>query len=506
MEKIAVILMDSFSVKLSINSVVNNEYFMAIDSEKEELKLTLEENSDCFLKKSQIDSTISALKNYRKICEMHGVNKVYALAIFTENQKPKNLYSFFEEIFNNCGFRFNLLSPEEQSNYIYNGVINTLDVPKGVICHISPEEVKFVCYNRRMILNETTLDFGPLTLADKYDLGEENKEQSLKDIALFVSQKFAEIEWLKEVNEDYIMVGSGSYFEDISAMVRRMKKYPLDLAAGYNLNMDDADKVFAQVRQAPIDKTKKLKGITEKRADVFVASSIIALCAARALNKNDAIISTHNIIAGQLFKEEITASQEKPISDVLGYSLAAQSDFYDNANNTHNNQVYNLSLLLFKQLKVLHKLPRNYTKVLRLASYLHDCGTRVGYTNHAKNGFNVVLGADIFGVTHRELVLAGFAIAMHTGQDIPLSEFLKYRDLITEEDIAAVKKLGIIIRMAEAFDRTKNSVIVDLNCDILGDSVIMKTIAVGNNSYEIEKASECAKDFEKNFNKKIEIL
>ena len=87
-----------------------------------------------------------------------------------------------------------------------------------------------------------------------------------------------------------------------------------------------------------------------------------------------------------------------------------------------------------------------------------------------------------------------------------MSEFIKYKDLISEEDIGAVKKLGIIIRLAEAFDRTKNSVIVDINCDILGDSVIMKTIAVGDNSYEIEKAGECAKDFEKNFGKKIEIL
>ena len=498
--------MDSFSVKLTINSVVNSEYFVTVDSEKEDLKLALEENSDCFLKKSQIDNAVLALKNFRKICEMHGVNKVYAVATFVESEKPKNLYSFFEEIFNNCGFRFNILSPEEESNLIYNGIINTFDLPKGVICHISAEEVKFVCYNRRMVLNETTLDFGPLTLANKYSLDEENKEQSLKDIALFVSQKFAEIDWLKDTAEDFVMVGSGAYFEDISAMVKRMKKYPLDIVSGYNLNMDDADKVFAQIRQAPIDKTKKLKGINEKRADVFVAATIIALCAARALNKNDAIISNRGIMEGQMFKEEIAAAQEKPISDVLGYSINAQSDFFDNENNAHNNQVYNLSLLLFKQLKVLHKLPRNYTKILRLASFMHDCGARVGYTSHAKNGFNVLLGADVYGATHREMVLAGFAIAMHTGQDIALSEFLKYRDLITEEDIAAVKKLGIIVRMAEAFDRTKNNVIVDLNCDILGDSVIMKTIAVGNNSYEISKASECSKDFEKNFNKKIEIL
>ncbi|MBQ7579296.1 MAG: hypothetical protein IJT25_02050 [Clostridia bacterium] len=506
MEKVAVVLIDSFCAKLTIASVQNNECFMIIDSEKENLNLSLEEGSDYFLKKSQIDNAVLALKNFRKICEMHGVSKVHAIATFSANNKPKNIYSFFDEVFDNCGFRFNILTGEEQSLCIYNGIINTFDLPKGVICHISPEEVKFILYNRRMILNEITLDFGPLTLADKFPLDDESKEQNLKEMALFVSEKLGEIDWFKTIEEEYAMVGSGTYFEDITSMVKRMKKYPLDLVSGYNLNMDDADKVFAQIRQAQVDKAKKLKGINEKRADVFVASMIIALCASRALNKNEAVISSRNIIEGQLFKEEIALSQEKPISDVLGYCMQAQSNFFSPEDDAHNNQVYNLSLLLFRQLKVLHKLPRSYTKILRLASFLHDCGNRIGYNNHAKNGFNVILGADIYGVTHRELVLAGFAIAMHTGLEIPVSEYLKYHDLISEEDINAVKKLGIIVRMAEAFDRTKNNVIVDLNCDILGDSVIMKTIAVGNNSYEISKASECAKDFEKNFNKKIEIL
>ena len=80
------------------------------------------------------------------------------------------------------------------------------------------------------------------------------------------------------------------------------------------------------------------------------------------------------------------------------------------------------------------------------------------------------------------------------------------KDLFEEEDADAVYKLGAILRMAEAFDKTRTSAIVDISCDILGDSVIMKTIAVSDNSFEIEKALEGSKEFEKYFHKKLEIL
>ena len=48
-------------------------------------------------------------------------------------------------------------------------------------------------------------------------------------------------------------------------------------------------------------------------------------------------------------------------------------------------------ILLFKQLRVLHKLPRGYVKVLRVASYMHDVGKRISYKNHALHSFEVIL-------------------------------------------------------------------------------------------------------------------
>ena len=163
-------------------------------------------------------------------------------------------------------------------------------------------------------------------------------------------------------------------------------------------------------------------------------------------------------------------------------------------------------MLLFKQLRVLHKLPRGYVKVLRVASYMHDVGKRISYKNHAQHSFEVVLNSEIYGLTHRELILASFVASLHSGGDLKMADWAKYNGILTVDDIDATKKLGIILRLAECFDRTKNNLIVDINCDILGDSVIMKTEVEGDATLEINSGMEVASDFRKIFKKNLEIL
>ena len=87
-----------------------------------------------------------------------------------------------------------------------------------------------------------------------------------------------------------------------------------------------------------------------------------------------------------------------------------------------------------------------------------------------------------------------------------MADWAKYNGILTVEDVEATKKLGVILRLAECFDRTKNSVIVDINCDILGDSVIMKTVTVADATFEIQRGMDVGRDFEKTFHKKLEIL
>ena len=506
MEKVAVILVGINKAELIISTVDNNNYFIINDREFENVNLNVSQSEDMFLNKMQIDAAIKILKNFRKICELYGVSRVIAVSTFGDQEKPKNLHSFFDEVFSLCGFRFTSLDNAEQNTVIYSSIINTHDIPKGVICYLDNENLHLIAYNRRVVLDQVTLPLGAKALADKFKVYDADKEAAFNSLKEYLNNELSQIQFLNEIEEDFDLVGVGQFFEDASILAKRLRKYPLDLVNDYNLLSEDNAKVLAQLKQADLDPTKKIKGVKEQRADATVVSLALIETLFELSKKPALIVSTRPFFEGLMFSQVVEQTQDRPLSDVLGFSMMSQSNFFDKENEKHNEQVYNLSLLLFKQLRVLHKLPRGYTRILRLASYMHDCGQRVGFNNHAKNGFYTLLGSDLYGVSHRELVLAGMAISLHCGGDISINEYLKYRELVTEEDIEAVKKLGIILRLAEAFDRVKNSVIVDINCDVLGDSVIMKTIATGDNSYEVEKASECAKDFERCFGKKIEIL
>ena len=217
-------------------------------------------------------------------------------------------------------------------------------------------------------------------------------------------------------------------------------------------------------------------------------------------------MSKYDITEGILFGIANPLTLEKPNSDCLGQSLVVQMNYYDKENAKHNEQIYNLALLLYKQLKVLHKLQRGYVKILRAAAMLHDAGKRVNPIGHAKHSFYVLLSSEIYGLTHREKLLAAYVASLHAGGEISLADWIAKKDIVTEEDLVAVKKLGVILQLAEYFDISRTNAIIDISCDVLGDSVIMKTFTEGDNSFEIQESAKIGKVFEKYFKKRLEVL
>ena len=98
-------------------------------------------------------------------------------------------------------------------------------------------------------------------------------------------------------------------------------------------------------------------------------------------------------------------------------------------------------------------------------------------------------------------------VASSTGiDDINAQDWNRYRDLLTDEDVDAVRKMGIMLKIASAFDRSMSSLVTGINCDILGDSVIMKTELDGDATLELASATEVGSDFRKIFKKNLDIL
>lgn len=503
MEKLAIIKLGAQSIKLSLIDVAPNGYYNLFDEIVENVKLGASVEKDNLIKSSIIIESLTLLKLFRKICDANNVSKIVAVAEsfikFAKNQK-----SFFDEIYNNTGFAFNILSAEEEVKVIYRGITNLIDISKAIGIYIAPNQTYIMQFNRRTILNTQTIDYGYLNLAEKYidEMDPEKKsDKMVKDIMFSLKNN----EFVAGLEPEISFIGVGSIFESLGKLSKKVSKYSLDIDNNYVITKESFDGVYDVVKSLDLDKTKKLKGISEDRADVLASGLAIVKALMDMCNMPNISVCANGFDEGIIAQSLPVESAERISSDMLTTSLETIRTFYDRElSNTTN--VYNLAIILFKQLKVIHKLSRNYVKPLRIASSMYNCGTRIGFEDFAKNSFEIIVNSKLNGASQKDILVAAFACKAQNLENLNLAEWMKYKDILTDEDLDAVRKLGVIIKLASSMDKSRMGNISDVTCDILGDSIIMKTIVKSDASFDIMQAQKVGNDFKRVFKKTLQVI
>jgi len=404
-----------------------------------------------------------------------------------------------------CNITIRVLSEEEEALLVYRGVINSMDIPKGIILEIGGGSTKIVYYNRRNLLAYETLPFGSVTLTELFSGDGLTPQEQTEKIEEFFVEQLKQLEWLNTLDPETQFIGVGGSFRTVAKISKMVRKCPLSLIHNYPIPAEEYSEIYTKIRGMDLDKKKRIRGISSSRADILPAAMAVINSFMKYLNFQKITISACGLREGIMFNYAMPSTVEKPITDVLGYSLNTLVRYYK-CNQKHVDQVVNLSVQLFKQLRVLHKFPRQYLKILKVAATLHDSGESVKYYDYHKHSSYIILNSHLFGITHREIVLASFVCIAHNSDDFNMSDWAKYKEYISEEDVEAIRKLGVMLRIAESFDRSMSSCITGINCDVLGDSVIMKTEVDGDASLEIKDALNCSSDFKRIFKKNLEIL
>ena len=504
MEKIGIIDLGSNSARLVIVNLFADGYFMVVDELKESVRLGQDMERDGFLKPQRVAETIKTLKMFRKLCDASGVSRIIAVA--TEAvRRAKNQRSFLDEIQATCGVKIRVLTPEEEAIYVYRGVINTMDVPKGIVLEIGGGSTKIVYYNRRNMLNHITLPFGAVTLTGLFSGDGLRPEEQAAKIEEFFTEQLKGVDWLKEVDPDVRMIGVGGSFRNLFKIYKMVHKYPIDTVHNFNMAVEDFMPIYDLIKVLDLDKKKKIKGLSAERADILPAALGIIKAFVNYMNVTEFTFSGAGLREGIMFNQALPMTVEKPIADVLNYSLTTLVKYYG-CDEKHVEHVVNLSIQLFKQLRVLHKFPRQHLRILKVAAMLHDCGQRIKYYNHQRHSWYMILNSTLYGVNHRDIVLAAFTACCHKKEDINLYDWTRFKDIVSDDDLEIVRKLGVMLRIAESLDRAMSGSIKSINCDILGDSVIMKTEVEGDASLEIRDALAAGAEFRKSFHKNLEIL
>ncbi|MBR1925383.1 MAG: hypothetical protein IJ837_00835 [Clostridia bacterium] len=502
-EKIALVEISPYQVKLSLAWYAQDS-FEVFDEYCEKLMLHEDIERDGFIKPTQVAHCREVIKMYRKLCDSFGITKSIAYAT-NEIRSAKNHYGFLDEMELSSGFKFKLLSQEDETVAIHTATVNSLDITKGLILFVEEEQTRVIGYIRRAVVGSQVIPFGYENLC-KLFMEEGKFGDQAKVIKDFMQKQFQKIDWFGDIDLSEIQViGMGEIFDIVGKVSRKGKKYSLDMPHNYKMSQADFKNVYDAITSLSLDKKAKLKGISKKSVGSIVSGVAIISALASKYNIQEFTVSTSTISTGMLFSHCVPITQEKPLQDLLGYSLGANQRFYQEhqKNGAH---IFELSMLLFKQLRVMHRLSRLYIKPLKIASYMYNAGARVRHTQTKKDSLGVILHSQIYGASHRDLILGAFIAGTQFSEEFSLSEWVKYKDLVTDEDLQAVKFLAVLVRLASCFDVAGKGYVKDIVCDVLGDSVIMKTIREEDISFELKLANEVGNEFKHIFGKSLELL
>jgi exopolyphosphatase/guanosine-5'-triphosphate,3'-diphosphate pyrophosphatase len=163
-----------------------------------------------------------------------------------------------------------------------------------------------------------------------------------------------------------------------------------------------------------------------------------------------------------------------------------------------------LAQQLFDELRPLHSLGGEHRRLLTAAALLHDIGYFVSHTGHHKHSAYLIQNSDWPGFTTSEIATIA-NIARYHRLSLPRAKH-PYFNALSEPDREIVRRLGALLRLADAFDRDHGGRVRSLRCEISADEV--RIIALCSREAETLRwrLEERADLFTEVFGRRVELI
>ncbi|MCG8538823.1 MAG: Ppx/GppA family phosphatase [Clostridia bacterium] len=500
MKKIGIIDIGSNSVRLVLVKLGSSGSFKIFSDVKESVRLGMGMDENLELTSDKIESAIKTLKMFKTMCDATYVDEIIAVATAAV-RKAKNRDYFISRVKKEINIDIRVLTGQEEAFFAYWGVINSIDIDKGLIMDIGGGSTELILVEDRKITNSISLPFGSINLTQNFDLSNIIRDENIKALETFLIDNYKKIPWLSKV-KNYPLIGVGGTIRNIGNIVRKLDNYPLDITHNFIMKKSDLNNVYRLVKERNLVDRRKIKGLAKDRADIFVGVSGAVWKLLEYCKLGDVIVSGSGIREGIIYN--YIHNNPEPVKDVLDFSINNIINKYE-LDIEHANYIYRLTKSLYEQILGKENFSLNIYKLIRTAAMLHDSGINIRFYNHTQHSFYMILNAGINGLTHKQLLMSAFIAASHRSKKHKIN-WVKYRAIIDREDVETIKKLGVLLRIAESFDICFNRKIKNIKCFVDKDNVLIKLISDIKPRVEINHALSASAQFKKIFNKTLSIV
>lgn len=508
MEKLAIIDMGSNSIRFLVLEIADNNSFSFVYQEKETIRLGLGLAKTGKLRDEGMQKALQCLTMYKHLMSVMNITTCLAVATAAV-RNATNGQAFLEQIYTETQIKLDVISGEREAYLGYLGVINTIKERNFLLFDLGGASIELTLVRDGSPRQSVSLPIGAVTLMERFQLQDNITEKALQNCEKYIRKTLSSISWLHKTKLP--LIGIGGTARTFAKMNQKATNYDFSKIHNYHLSLDRFLALYMQVVSKPHSRRKKIPGLSNDRVDVIVSGAAVLKEVFALAESEEMIISGCGLREG-IFYEYYTKRCHFPspqIPNILDFSITNFIGTLGSViNQVHNQHVTALSLQLFDQLQSLHHYGQTERQLLMTAARLHDIGKVINFYNHARHSAFMIGHAPLYGLTHREQLIAAFIAGFHHGISRKTWIAYRYANMASPEDWVMIRKLSTLLAIADAADITYEQVITECHVTLQDNIVVLVLTSVPGINHDASDSAihQYIKQFKKEFNTSLVIV
>ena len=512
--KLAAIDIGSNSIKLVVVDATASGSFAVLCREKEVVRLAQKTLSKGHLPQPAIERAKACLKTFKNIAEARGAETIVAVAT-ASIREANNSARFVKEVEQQLGIRVEVLSGIEEARLIGLAAASgcATNGTRTVNIDIGGGSTEVSVFLGESSVSLFSLKLGAIELTERYLASNPPKPKELEKLRDEVRAAFhrpaRELRgtcWQHATGTSGTVLALGRVLR--SRNLRDVEKDALQVQpAEAEIPLSQLSALNGKLARMTLAERQSVSGLSSQRGEIIVAGGLILEGAMEELGIN--VLRTcdwslrEGVIIDHLREWEdesqsprtVFADQKMRAVNAVGLRFG-----YEVA---HAHQVARLADIIFGALEGTDSLTRHHRTLMTAAALLHDVGYHIASESHHKHSLYLIKNSELTGFSEPERAVIGNIARYHRGP-LPKNRHPNYA-LLNSADREVVCRLGGIVRLANALDRSHESRVSDLVCKLDGRVLTLELHSEFDCEDELLDAERKKELFEQAFGREVRL-
>lgn len=252
-------------------------------------------SNDRFLSERAMTRVIAALKEFREVIHLRKIRNVLPIAT-SAVREASNQHEFLRLVRKETGFRFKVLSEEEEALYSYVGASKAICLPEALFFDLGGGSLEMVSTKDYKVKKIISLPLGALRLSEKF-VTKSDGVFSKKDAFLLekeITDTLPTSSDLK-ISKEIPLIGIGGSVRTIARYHQKITEYPLTKLHNYVMDSFSLQSIRKNLCKLGYTEIADIDVIGNKRAHNITAASFVIEKLMRKLEIGKMIVSTYGL-------------------------------------------------------------------------------------------------------------------------------------------------------------------------------------------------------------------